>query len=57
MIYFLPARIPTPKGGFNGIVGIILAGGFLSLTKSKSSVGGHSHVMQVPSRRTAEPII
>jgi hypothetical protein len=54
MIYYLPAKIPTPKGGFNGIVGIILAGVFLSLTKSNRSVGGHSHGMLGQSKRTVK---
>jgi len=39
MIFFPPARIPTPKGGFNGIAGTLLAAVYLNWTQSKRSAG------------------
>ena len=39
MTFFLPAKIPTPKGGFNGIVGTLLVAVYLNLTQSKRNVG------------------
>jgi len=39
MISFLPARIPTPKGGFSGIAGTLLAAAYLNWTQSRKSVG------------------
>jgi len=57
MIFFLPARIPTPKAGFNGIAAIGWVADFLNSMPCKSSGGKPLCVIQGLSKQIVKQVI